>query len=126
MTLGAWSQSTRADTADATCEIRKEGEAKQGASGPCTFSQREGYIDLDLRNGDRYSLSPGNNVVRTLSGGGSEEFKWQGGKKINVTFVAGRAASNPAPAAYNTRTPRDPSRATRSTVPGTTSRRDIA
>ncbi len=111
MTLGAWTQSSHADTADATCEVRKEGETKQGASGPCTFSQRQGYIDLDLRNGDSYSLSPGNKadhykdqkgnkVVRTRSGGGSEEFKWEGGKKILVTFVAGHAAGNRSQPVY--------------------------
>ena len=111
MTLGAWSQLTQADTADATCEVRKDGETKQGASGPCTFSQLQGYIDLNLRNGDSYSLSPGNKpnnykdqkgtkVVRTQSGGSSQAFKWEGGKKIIVTFVANPVASTPVPPAY--------------------------
>ncbi len=35
----------RADSADATCEVRKDGETMKGRSGPCTFSQRQGYID---------------------------------------------------------------------------------
>ena len=48
-----------ADSASANCELRKEGETRAGLSGPCTFSQRQGYIDLRLRNGDTYSLSPG-------------------------------------------------------------------
>ena len=89
----------------------REGETKQGASGPCTFSQRQGYIDLDLRNGDSYSLSPGNKadhykdqkgnkVVRTQSSGSSEEFNWEGGKKIIVTFVACHAAGKFAQAGY--------------------------
>lgn len=54
-------------------------EAGPGRSGPCTFSQRQGYIDIDLRNGMTYSLSPankadhfkdqkGNKVVRTQAG----------------------------------------------------------
>ena len=48
-----------ADSAEATCQIRKDGETKEGASGPCTFSQRQGYIDIDLKNGNTISLSPG-------------------------------------------------------------------
>jgi hypothetical protein len=87
-----------ADSAEAVCEVRKDGDTKRGASGPCTFSQRQGYVDLDLRNGDTYSLAPGgkaghykdqkgNKVVRTRSGS-AEEFKWEGGKKVIVTFSA--------------------------------------
>jgi len=49
-----------ADANEAMCEVRKDGETKHGQSGPCTFSQRQGYIDLDLRNGETYTLSPGN------------------------------------------------------------------
>jgi len=87
-----------ADSAEAMCEVRKDGDTRKGASGPCTFSQRQGYVDLDLRNGDTYSLAPGNKsghykdqkgnkVVRTRSGN-AEEFKWEGGKKILVTSVS--------------------------------------
>jgi hypothetical protein len=93
-----------ADSADATCEVRKDGETKQGQSGPCTFSQRQGYIDLDMRNGENYSLSPGNQanhfkdqkgnkVVRTQAGGNTQEFKWEGGKKITVSFGAPKSSS---------------------------------
>ena len=68
-----------ADSAEANCQVRKDGETKHGMSGPCTFSQRQGYIDLDLRNGETFSLSPtgqpnhfkdqkGNKVVRTQAG----------------------------------------------------------
>jgi len=89
------------------CEVRKDGDTKKGASGPCTFSQRQGYIDLDLRNGDTYSLAPGNKsgnykdqkgnkVVRTMGAGGSQEFKWEGGKKIIVTYSTTPSASAPA------------------------------
>jgi len=95
-----------ADSADAMCEVRKDGETKQGKSGPCTFSQRQGYIDLDLRNGDTYSLSPGNKpdhfkdqkgnkVVRTQAGGGTHVYKWDGGKKITVSFGASAADAGP-------------------------------
>lgn len=91
-----------ADSNEAMCEVRKDGETKHGQSGPCTFSQRQGYIDLDLRNGETYSLSPGNQpnhfkdqkghkVVRTQAGGGTQEFKWEGGKKVTVTFTGTHA-----------------------------------
>ena len=89
--------SAYADSAEANCQVRKDGETKHGMSGPCTFSQRQGYIDLDLRNGETFSLSPtgqpnhfkdqkGNKVVRTQAGGNTQEFKWEGGKKVVVTF----------------------------------------
>jgi len=53
-----------ADTADASCEVRKDGDTRKGASGPCTFSQRQGYINLDLRNGQTYSVSGLCNLTR--------------------------------------------------------------
>jgi hypothetical protein len=90
-----------ADTASAYCEVRKDGETKQGRSGPCDFSQRQGYVNIDLRNGERWELSPtdepqqfrdqkGNKVVRTASGD-SHEYKWDH-KKIIVTFGGGTVA----------------------------------
>jgi uncharacterized membrane protein len=79
LALGAGVSVARADSSEANCQVRKDGETKQGRSGPCTFSQRQGYIDIDLRNGMTYSLSPankadhlkdqkGNKVVRTQAG----------------------------------------------------------
>jgi uncharacterized membrane protein len=79
LALGTGVSVARADSSEANCQVRKDGETKQGRSGPCTFSQRQGYIDIDLRNGDTYSLSPankadhfkdqkGNKVVRTQAG----------------------------------------------------------
>lgn len=89
----------RGDSAAATCEVRKDGEKQGGKSGPCTFGQRQGHIDIDLRNGDTYSLSPGNNanhyrdqkgnkVVRTNSTANSQEFRWENGKHVTVHFNA--------------------------------------
>jgi hypothetical protein len=86
-----------ADSSEANCEVSKDGERKNGKSGPCTFGQRQGYIDLDLRNGDTYSLSPGNKanhyrdqkgnkVVRTSSTANSQEFRWENGKYVTVRF----------------------------------------
>ena len=89
----------QADTRDATCEVRKDGDKQQGKSGPCTFGQRQGYIDIDLKNGDTVSLKPadqanhfkdqhGKKVVRTQSGANSQKFKWENGKHVSVTFTA--------------------------------------
>ena len=99
LALSGWQPAAHADSADAMCQVRKDGETKQGQSGPCTFSQRQGYIDIDMRNGETYSLAPGNQpnhfkdqkgnkVVRTQAGGNTQEFKWEGGKRIIVTFNA--------------------------------------
>ncbi|HSQ68749.1 MAG TPA: hypothetical protein VLM41_01585 [Steroidobacteraceae bacterium] len=109
--FAAWAQPTLADSAEATCEVSKDGDKWKGATGPCTFSQRQGYIDLDLRNGDSYSLAPsdkanhykdqrGNKVVRSQNSNGSEVFKWEGGKKVVLTYVAGGNAGHSGHAAY--------------------------
>jgi hypothetical protein len=95
--VASYAQRAQADTTDANCEVRKDGEKMKGKSGPCMFGQRQGYIDVDLKNGDRFSLKPtgsanhykdqkGIKVVRTHAGGNTQEFKWEGGKKLIVTF----------------------------------------
>jgi hypothetical protein len=94
----------RADSSEATCEVRKDGDTRKGTSGPCTFSQRQGYIDVDLRNGETISLRPGNQannfkdqkgnkVVRTQAGGNTHVYKWDNGKKLTVTFDAASSSS---------------------------------
>ena len=99
LTITVCTQTARADTRDATCEVRKDGDKQKGKSGPCTFAQRQGYIDIDLKNGDTVALRPANNanhfkdqhgnkVVRTQSAGSSQAFKWASGKHINVTLNA--------------------------------------
>jgi hypothetical protein len=104
LALSAGLSPAYADSSEAMCQVRKDGQTKHGQSGPCTFSQRQGYIDLDLRNGETYSLSPGNQpnhfkdqrgnkVVRTQAGGDTQEFKWEGGKKVTVTFGASSSSS---------------------------------
>ena len=59
-TLAGWLPAASADSAEATCEVRKDGDKKKEASGPCSFSQRQGYINIDLRNGKTIS------AMRTL------------------------------------------------------------
>jgi len=73
-------------------------------SGACTFSQRQGYTDIDLRNGETIRLGPGNQanhfkdqkgnkVVRTQAGGNTHVYKWDNGKKLTVTFGAPSSSS---------------------------------
>jgi hypothetical protein len=96
----------RADSTDATCEVRKDGDKQKGKSGPCTFSQRQGYISIDLKNGDTISLSPsggaghyrdqrGNKVTRTSAGTTGMSLKWENGKRIEVTW-GGNRYGNPS------------------------------
>jgi hypothetical protein len=87
----AWADSTRA-----RCEFRKDAEKQRGPSGPCTFSQRQGYVTLELDDGSEFELRPGakpdhfhdeggHKVTRKASGD-VHEYKWEGGKRIIVTF----------------------------------------
>ena len=95
---GTLIQAAHADTAEANCEVRKDGDKQKGKSGPCTFGQRQGYIDIDLKNGDTISLSPvgngpgkykdqnGNKVTRTSATASGMDFHWENGKKLTVTY----------------------------------------
>lgn len=85
-----------ADSTSAHCELYKKGELKEKASGRCSFSQRQGYVDITLRNGKTFNLSPGNKanhfkdqkgnkVVRSNEGGGAHRYKWEH-KRIIVSF----------------------------------------
>lgn len=102
LALGAVER-TEADNSDANCEVRKHGDKIKDASGPCSFSQRQGYIDIRLRNGDAYSLSPtdkpnhfrdqkGDKVERTKAEGDTQKYEWDH-RKIIVTFGAAPADS---------------------------------
>jgi len=84
-----------ADTAEAMCEVTKHGDTKKAASGPCDFSQRQGYVSINLRNGERLELAPtnkpqefkdekGNKVVRTAEGN-KHKYKWNH-QTVVVTF----------------------------------------
>ena len=103
LSVAGLSGAVLADTTDATCEVRKDGETKQGASGPCTFTQRQGYVSIDLRNGQRIELSPGDRpdhyrdekghkVVLTASRN-SNEYKWDNKKLIVRWSTASHGSS---------------------------------
>jgi hypothetical protein len=97
-------QTAWADTVDANCEVRKDGAKQKGKSGPCTFSQRQGYIDIDLKNGDTVALRPadkanhfkdqhGNKVVRTQSGYNQQGGYSQDGVGSEHPWAAGGGGS---------------------------------
>ena len=47
-----------ADTVDARCDVFPAGEDKATSSGLCTFSQRQGFVSIQLKNGHRIELKP--------------------------------------------------------------------
>ncbi|HEY9866120.1 MAG TPA: hypothetical protein V6D21_18250 [Candidatus Obscuribacterales bacterium] len=48
----------QADTVKARCDVYPKGEDQASSSGLCTFSQRQGFIDIQLKDGKIYSLRP--------------------------------------------------------------------
>ncbi|MEH6588146.1 MAG: hypothetical protein V7720_16425 [Halioglobus sp.] len=88
-----------ADTAESICEVWQNGELEQDRSGDCTWSQRQGYIGITLKNGARINLSPqdtmeykdadGHKVIRSIDKKGLNTFEWQD-RKVVVQF--GRSA----------------------------------
>ncbi len=48
----------KADTVTARCEVYAYGNDRPSSSAPCTFSQRQGAIAIQLQNGKRYDLLP--------------------------------------------------------------------
>ncbi|MEH2352107.1 hypothetical protein [Nostoc sp.] len=48
--------SVKADTVNARCDVFPKGEDRATSSGPCTFSQRQGAVSIQLENGNSYDL----------------------------------------------------------------------
>jgi len=83
---------------DATCEFYKHGDKKHDRWGTCSFSQRQGYIDITLKDGSSYNLSPrddanqfkdheGNKVDRTQTSGNLQVYEWHNDQqKLVVIF----------------------------------------
>ncbi len=107
-----------ADSTQASCEFRSHGDLKKDRSGPCSFSQSQGYVDITLKNGKTFNLSAGNKanhfkdqedhkVVRT-SEGSTQKYKWDE-KSITVSFDGGgHSAEHKQQAAGETgQTPKD-------------------
>ena len=97
LVFASWTTTSFADDASADCEVRERGEKKKGQSGPCLFSQRQGFIDIRLTNGKEYNLSPqdgkpgvykdqeGRRVKRTEAEGNMHKYQWEH-RNITVTF----------------------------------------
>jgi hypothetical protein len=103
LALASWTTTAMADSADAECVVHERGEKKQNQSGPCLFSQRQGYVDIRLANGKEYNLSPqdkpdvfkdqkGQRVKRDASGN-EHQYKWEH-KNIKVRFNGGGGGSS--------------------------------
>lgn len=65
-TLGL-AHSAQADTTQARCDVYPRGEDTATSYGPCTFSQRQGYITITLEDGTTYELSPDPNRAATYT-----------------------------------------------------------
>ncbi len=102
LTLGV-AREAIADSEDAMCEFRKDGDTVNNKSGWCSVSQRHGYVSIDLRNGTSWELRPtdsanryrdqeGNRVVRSNQGS-DDVYKWDN-KKIVVSFPRGYTLAN--------------------------------
>lgn len=50
--------SVKADTVNALCDVFPKGGDRTASAVPCTFSQRQGIVGIQLQNGKRYDLSP--------------------------------------------------------------------
>lgn len=47
-----------ADTTTAHCRVIPKGQAAQATAGECSFSQRQGFVSIELANGTRIELAP--------------------------------------------------------------------
>ena len=115
LAAGSWAPHALADTRQADCEVSKNGSRWKGASGTCSISQRQGYVTIRLRNGDSYELRPSrtadqfrdqrnNKVVRSSTGDG-QQFRWEGGKKIQLRWSGGYDRPSQQPGGGVGRTP---------------------
>ncbi len=48
----------KADTVTARCDVYPKGQDRAKSSGLCSFSQRQGVVGIQLKNGKRYDLEP--------------------------------------------------------------------
>lgn len=68
-----------ADTVDARCDIYPRGEDRASAVTACTFSQRQGNVGIQLKNGRRYDLTPtGNQPGNYLDQNGQAAYRQSG------------------------------------------------
>jgi hypothetical protein len=68
-----------ADSTQAQCAFKPTGATKIGNKVPCTFSQRQGYVDINIQGGKSYSLTPvGSGPGKYKDGDGNPVFRRSG------------------------------------------------
>ncbi|MEP0896917.1 hypothetical protein NDI36_20850 [Leptolyngbya boryana FACHB-1624] len=103
----------KADTVNARCDVYPKGEDRAKSSGACTFSQRQGFVSIQLKNGRRYELRPrGNQPGTYLDQNGRAAYQQSGlGNKGQIYRLANEsiyvywiptASPKPKPANPNT------------------------
>ena len=81
------SPSAVADSTDARCDIYPKGEDHSGASIPCVFSQRQGYITINRSDGVVHDLSPSGDVVGNFrDADGKDVYRQSGLGKNGLIF----------------------------------------
>lgn len=64
-----------ADTVQARCDVFPAGEDKATSSGLCTFSQRQGFVAIQLMGGQRIELKPNESTPNAYVDGRGEPAK---------------------------------------------------
>ncbi len=89
----------------ANCEFFKKGDIRYEASGLCMITEKNGNVDIELRNGKVINLKPGKKKNRfkdhkkqgversNLSMGKGQKYNWDH-KKIIVTYYRGHGGNN--------------------------------
>ncbi len=96
----------KADTVTARCDVYPKGEDRATSSGLCTFSQRQGVVGIQLKNGKRYDLIPvGNNPGNYRDQNGRAAYRQSGlGDKGQIFRLAAESIYvywDPAPYGKN-------------------------
>lgn len=69
----------RADTVNARCDIHPGKQHRASVSMPCTFSQRQGYVAIQLADGTRHEFSPSSDQPGTyVDGKGRPAYRSKG------------------------------------------------
>jgi hypothetical protein len=63
----SWAWGVQADTVQARCDVYPKGEDKAVSSGLCSFSQRQGFVGIQLKDGTRYDLRPAGDQPNTYT-----------------------------------------------------------
>lgn len=64
-----------ADTVQARCDVFPAGDDKATSSGLCTFSQRQGFVAIQLKGGQRIELKPNESTPNAYFDGRGEPVK---------------------------------------------------